>query len=456
MSQNHIHRLSVGVLAVMATILVLLFLLPPLSVEAVSEPPPENALVGAAMVCNIENNQTLYEKNLDARIYPSSSVKIMTGMLACRALRERQGEVVTITASMVNGVEGRRMNPPLAEGECLTIRSLLEAAIGGGYNDAASVVACLASGSIAAFIQEMNEEAARLGTKLTNYTNVTGLHDPAMSTSVRDVSIIAREAYRDDLYMEVSSADTYLVPATNIAPDRPFRNRNYLISSSDYLNGYCRGMNAGMTDEGGWCVVTVCERGGANNLCIVMCTQDGGEDAPIPAYTYTNELLAWANRAYAYRTVLAAGEVYDTSPVSLTGISKSEAELVPTTDLKIYLSSSAMVEEGALSYQTVIEGGKLSAPLRSGDVVGTVTVSYGGRVVGRADLTVTEDFDRNAFVGGMMAFRGYLTGRAFWITVPLFIVSLLLFLRATSGTHGRYGIRSARRRKRVRYKRRRY
>lgn len=452
MSPPRIFRLLIGFLSVV----VLLSCLSPLAVGAVSEPPPENASVGAAMVCNIENNQMLYEKNVDARIYPSSSVKIMTGLLACRALEERQEEVVTITAAMVDGVEGRRMSPPLCAGETVSIRSLLEAAIGGGFNDAASVLAVLTSGSVAAFVEDMNEEAARLGTLCTRYTNPTGLHDPAMSTSVRDVSIIAREAYRIDLYMEVSSSESYRMPASNLAPERPFRNRNYLISSNNYRNGYCRGMNAGMTDEGGWCVVTVCERGGANNLCIVMLAADAAAEAPIPAYTYANDLLAWSNRAYGYRTVLAAGTVYDTASVALTGISKSEAELIPVTDLKAYLPADALMEEGHLTYNVTLKDGKLSAPLAAGDTVGTVTVSYGGRVVGRADLTVNEDFDRNAFVGGMMAFRRYLTGRAFWITVPLFVVSLLIFLRATSGTGGRYGIRSARKRRKVRYKRRRY
>ena len=73
------------------------------------------------LLINLENNLTLQEKAADTLIYPSSSVKIMTGLLASRRLVDRLDEEVTLTAAMLSGVEGRRMNPPLAEGEVLTV-----------------------------------------------------------------------------------------------------------------------------------------------------------------------------------------------------------------------------------------------------------------------------------------------------------------------------------------------
>lgn len=415
------------------------------STASALEEAPASADVGVVLLINLENNLTLFEKEADTTIYPSSSVKIMMGLLACRALADRLDETVTVTAAMVAGVTGRSMH--LADGEKLMVRDLLYAAICGGYNDACSAVACLTSGSVSAFVEDMNREAQRLGTIHTRYTNPTGLHDPAMCTSARDVSIIAREAYGNDLYMKVSSARTYTIPATNCAEERLFSNRNALISDSsqNYYNGYCKGMNAGMTDEGGWCVVTVCERNGAANLCIVMRGLDVASGELIPAYVQTNRLLAWANRAYTYRTVLVAGETLDTLRVGMTGISKSKADLVPATDLKVYLPADTDAD-GQLTFQTILDSGELTAPLTAGQVVGVVTVSYGGRIVGKAPLTVTEDFGRSGFLGALMGFRDYLTSRPFFITLLLFAVMLLIYLRTTTGPGGRYGIRTARRR----------
>ena len=407
-TRRHCHgRRSFGLLLILALLLPLLVL--PARSEA--EAPPPDGDVGNVLLINLENNLTLFEKAADTAIYPSSSVKIMTGLLACRALSERLDEEVTITAAMLAGAEGRRMNPPLAAGETLKVRDLLYAAVCGGYNDAALVVACLSSGSVAAFVEDMNREAQRLGTVHTRYTNPTGLHDPAMATSVRDVSLIAREAYENRLYMQISSARTHWISATNVADERSFTNRNALISDSsqNYYNGYCAGMNAGMTDEGGWCVVTVCERGGAANLCIVMRGADVATGELVPAYVYTNRLLAWANRAYVYRTVLTSEDVLETRKVSMTGVSKSKADVVPLGELKVYLPVDADVES-ELTYTTVLTDGGLTAPLNAGEIVGTVTVTYEGRIVGKAPLTVTESFSQNGFLAALTGFRRYLTG----------------------------------------------
>ena len=430
-------------------------LLPALPARALEDPPPDGD-VRHVLLINLENNLTLFEKSADTPIYPSSSVKIMTGLLVCRALADRLDETVTVTAAMLAGAEGRRMIPPLADGEVMTIRDLLYAAICGGYNDAAQVVACLSSGSVAAFVEDMNREAERLNATSTRYTNPTGLHDPAMATSVYDVALIAREAYKDPLFMEISSARTHSIPATNVADPRSFTNRNALISDSslNYYNGYCRGMNAGMTDEGGWCVVTVCERGGAANLCVVMGGVDVASGELVPAYVYTNRLLAWAHRSYAYRTILTPHDILDTLPVAMTGVSKSKADIVPATELRVYLPADADVAAG-LAYSTIIENGSLTAPLAVGDVVGTVSVTYEGRVVGKADLTVTEDFTENGFLVGLMGFRAYLTSRPCLITVVVFVLLLTVYLRFVTGPGGRYGIRNTRRR-RVRYVKRKY
>ncbi len=421
--------------------------------ESVMPAAPNDDRMGAVLLVNLENNLTLCEKDADRKVYPSSTVKIMTGLLACRFLAGRLDEAVTVTGAMVSGVTGRSMH--LADGEVLTVRDLLYAAICGSYNDAACVLACLVSGSVAAFVSDMNTEAARLGAVSTVYTNPTGLHDPSMSTSARDLALLSREAYANELYMTIASERSYSIPATNASPERIFSNRNALISDSsqNYFNGSCRGMNVGMTDEGGWSLVTVSEKGGAHNLCILLGGAEAAEDELIPIYLYANRLFAWAHQNYRYRTVLTAGDAVETVSVGMTGISTSETRTVAATDLKVYLP--AHVDVATLTITTAYEGDELVAPLTAGQIVGIASVTYEGRVIGRADLAVTEDFARNGFLDGMMAFRTYLCSRAFLITVPVFLALLIPFLRMTAVRGGRYGIRSARRKK-IRYIKRRF
>ncbi|MBE6586001.1 MAG: D-alanyl-D-alanine carboxypeptidase, partial [Ruminococcaceae bacterium] len=297
-----------------------------------------------------------------------------------------------------------------------------------------------------AFVEYMNREAQILGATHTVYQNVTGLHDPSMVTTVRDTALVAREALNDSLFMSMASAHVHTIPATNASAERTMTNRNALISDTggQYYNGWCRGINAGMTDEGGWCVITLWEKNGVSNLSVVMKCADVAVGESIPAYTYTNRLLNWAGRAYGYRTVLTADRKIDTLPVAMTGTSKSKTDVFIPVDLKAYLPTHVELS-GNVTVTYYLDGDRLQAPLFEGQVVGHVTATYNGNVVATSPLVVMESFSRNGFLKMLTDFRQYLSGRSFIIAAVIFIVLLAGYLKYTTGPGGRYTTRNTRR-----------
>lgn len=439
-------RLCAGLLCV---VLMVLLTMPPAGADVL--PAPESREVGAACLICLDNNQILYEKDPGMTLYPASTVKIMTGLLACRSLAGRLDERVTLTSSMLAGVTGRSLQ--LAVGETLTVRDLLYAALCGSYNDACCALAVLVCGSQADFVSEMNREAARLGASDTRYVNVTGVHDDGMVTTLHDTVAVAREAYGDELYMTVTSASAYTIPATNASPERVIGNRNLLLSDTSqvYHNGWCRGMSAGMTDEGGWCVVTVYERAGASLLCVVMQGADVPSGVSVPAYLYVNSLLSWARSQYGLVEVISPGTVMDTVKVGLTGLSSSKTKLITADSLSVYLplGTDPAGLETSWAYTGKWADTGLTAPVMQGETVGYVTVRYGGEVVGTAPLTVSDSFSRNGFMGFMTGFRAYLGSRAFLITLISFCVLLALYIPLVRKSGGRYRTRtwSSRRRR---------
>lgn len=441
--QNNIRKIA-GCLAFLVLFSCFFILLSPLNISAAqtSTPPPEDQRVGAAYIYNIENCMLLYEKNQDMKIYPTATVKIMTGLLACEALSERTEEVITLTAPMLAGASGRNMG--LVVGEKLSVGDLLMATICGGYNDAACVVANLSAGSVAAFVEQMNQRAEVIGATSTHYTNVTGLHDPQMVTTIANTAIIALEAMKNSLYMDMAATHAYTIPQTNVADERLITNRNALVSDTagQYYNGYCQGMSAGMTDEGGWSVVTIWEKGSAKNLCLVMQGEDVAVGETIPAYAYANRLLSWASNNYTYRILLTEGQVLDTFPVYMTGTSKSKADITMPADLKVYLPSGVDLSVD-VSVTWHLHEKELTAPLSSGQEVGILTVMYDGEVIGTSPLIVTEDFERNGFLQLMEGMRNYLTSRTFIATAICFVVLLVIYLHWISGPGGRYTSRDA-------------
>lgn len=421
--------------------------LSPLQAAAEQAPAPTSTQVGAAYLCCLDTNAVLYQKNAQEVIYPAASVKIMAGLLACRLLQERVDDTVTLTSSMLAGVAGRSLH--LAEGETVTVRDLLYAALCGSYNDATTALAVICAGSVPAFVEQMNREASRLGADKTNYTNPTGLHDSAMMTTAADTALVAREAYGHPLYMEITSTNQYTIPATQLSEARTIYNRNLLLSdtSQNYRNGYCRGMNAGMTDEGGWSVITVCERGGVALLSVVMQGTDVATGQMIPAYTYTNALLSWARTSFGYRQVLSKGQTMDTLPVAMTGISSSRAKVVTSEALSVYLPLEVNPETD-LSISYVLDQGRLSAPLKAGERVGLVTVKYAGDVVGTVTLCVENDYAVNDFLTAMMGFRAYLTSRPFFASLGIFALLMFIYLRLWYRPAHRFGTRHTKKRPR--------
>ena len=75
----------------------------------------------------VESKKILAQKNLNATIYPASTVKLMTGLIAAEKLADRMEETVTVTRSMISGVDGTSMK--LSEGDRVRIIDLFYGAI---------------------------------------------------------------------------------------------------------------------------------------------------------------------------------------------------------------------------------------------------------------------------------------------------------------------------------------
>ena len=136
---------------------------------------------------------------MDERIFPTSTVKIMTGIVAIEALGNDLQKEVVITKEMLSQVAGNNIG--LKSGEVVTVEQLLYGTLVNSANDTAIALAYAAYGSVEAFVAKMNEKATWLGAYDTYYANPTGMHNDAMVTTVADTAAIAKYAYSLPLYM---------------------------------------------------------------------------------------------------------------------------------------------------------------------------------------------------------------------------------------------------------------
>lgn len=381
----------------------------------------------AIYLYSYEAKAVLYSKGEDLILPPASTVKIMTGIIACERLSSRLEEKVTITPEMLAGHDGTSMG--LEEGMTLSIKDLLYGTICGGNNDAAQAIAIICAGSLEGFVEEMNAYALKLGMQSTVYKNPTGLDAIGAQTSASDVAIISKKAIQNDLYKKISSTKSYDYTPENRAETRIY-NRNALISNysaENYLNDSASGLIGGGTDNAGYVLSTLFQKEGSSYLCIVMGAQADEEN--IYSYEIANEIFEKALESYSYANVLPAGEVISSLPVENALTTKSNLKIACVTEDDIF----AFIPNGTdfkkdLKYKPFFHNEELKAPISEGDVIGGVNVYLDGNFIGTSRIIASESVAESEFLRFMNEAKYFLISRYFLTFLAFLIPSLLALL----------------------------
>ena len=121
----------------------------------------------AAVLIENESGNILYEKNSTEKLYPASTTKIMTAILAIENCD--LDETAIVSQQAVDTVPSGYTNAGLVAGEEFTVEDLLYALMLASANEAANVLAEHISGTVEEFAELMNEKAIELGCENTNF-----------------------------------------------------------------------------------------------------------------------------------------------------------------------------------------------------------------------------------------------------------------------------------------------
>ena len=383
---------------------------------------PDSEKANAIYFYSYDSRSVLYSKNEKKLIAPASTVKIMTGLIACEKLAKRLDEQVLITQEMLSGRTGTTVG--LKEGMIVTVNDLLHGAICAGGNDATLILAILCSGSVDSFVEEMNRYALMLDMSSTVYKNPTGLDEDGAQTSIADVAILSKRAAKNELYVKVSSAKNHTINGTVIY------NRNALIShftATQYLNDKVSGLISGSTDNGGYVVSTFAEQGGMKYLCIVMgAEKEGGE---IYSYKIANSLINEAFAKYTRIKILNKGDVISTLPVdcALTTNKDVSIDCMIEEDVFAYLPKDTNPKKD-LEYRAYFHDDELSAPIEKDAILGGINVYHNGKLIGSARIISSDSVEENTFLTFMKQMKGFLISRYFLIFIGIALPSILILL----------------------------
>lgn len=168
--------------------------------------------LSATGLFSLNDEEVLYGRNIYKKIYPASTTKILTALVALKY--GDLDDVVTVSKTATKF-------PPAAslcgikEGDKLTLRELLYGLLIPSGNDAAVAIAEHISGSVENFAKLMNKEAYDIGATHTHFVNPHGLHDDNHYTTAYDLYLIFNQCIQYDEFIKIVSEIKHDMPVTN-------------------------------------------------------------------------------------------------------------------------------------------------------------------------------------------------------------------------------------------------
>lgn len=174
---------------------------------------PDPAGLHAAGLFDVEDGMVDFAYNLHDRLYPASTTKIMTALVALK--KGNLTDVVTVQADAdAANFAADEKTCGIKAGDQMTLGDLLHGLLMESGNDAAVAIADYIGGNSEQFAQMMNEEAQALMATKTHFLNSNGLHNENHYTTAYDLYLIFNECIKYDEFVDIINTAEYTANIT--------------------------------------------------------------------------------------------------------------------------------------------------------------------------------------------------------------------------------------------------
>lgn len=368
----------------------------------------------------------LFDADSQKRMFPASTTKIMTALVAMEALEAGEAALtdqVEITAAMLDGLDPDSSNMELVEGEVISFEHLLQGLLIPSGNDAAMAIAFRIAGSPEAYVERMNAKAAALGLKDTHFVNPHGLHDEDHYTTAADMAVMARAAMGYETFRDIVDIAHIKMPPTNKREkQRYYINTNGLLSTMRYTGYYYKGstgIKTGRTTEAGNCLVSSAQKNGMELIGVVFGGKEVGD-----SHLDTIRMLNYGFDNFESIQAVSKGEILGEIRVK-QGKAKDTVTLSAGGGVAVIVPKGT--EKDALEIRMNVPDA-LYAPLTKGQEVATVSILHQGQELGTGLLCADVDIERSVFWPVLALGEWLWSMTVVRILVYLFLAAIAVFV----------------------------
>lgn len=338
-------------------------------------------------------NTTLADHQADLRVNPGNSVLLMVLYTVEKAIDENhisRDSLITINNDALSIPPLNAARFYLEPNQKVSIENLEKAVAVMGANDAAVALAEGTYKTIDRFIEKMNENAQALGMKNTHYVSLIGTSDKGQYSSAKDTLILANALLNDCPELnDMWTAKTISNGVLN------HNNSNSFLWRTDSIKGLHRS-NFQMRS---WHSVIYYSRDyleadtrfSRELLAVVMGAESNSQNTDD-----TMKLVNWGADNYKTLLLYPALETIDRIPVELTDEAKVRVGV--RENVYVTLPRDAILQKGAKGFSAKVSKlDPLVAPIREGETIGEITISFNEKVVVKADLIALHDVQKSNF-----------------------------------------------------------
>lgn len=385
-----------------------------ITVEPLEEllPSPSLSAEGATVI-EQKTGKVLYGKDEHKRLYPASTTKVLTGLLAIEL--GNLDDLVTV-GDEINMVAWDGSKAGLVQNEEITLENLVYGLLINSGNDAANTIAVHIARKVSGkelgtqeaidyFSGLMNERAVKAGTLDSNFVSPHGYHDPNHYTTAYDLAMIGRAAMEHEFFRKVVATQAMDTTYWSNGQPRYWRSKDKLIKKDDpeYYE-YATGGKTGYTSKAGQCLISFASKDGLDLVSVVFkspTSQQWSDSRKLFGYGFSN---------FTYQQVLQKGSIVETLPVenfASDDWGSLAVEIASDDQGAVFRKQDIPEIERIIQWDESLLAPKkdntdilpkLMAPIEQGQVIGELTIMLKGEVIAKSPLTAVRDVKKKTVI----------------------------------------------------------
>lgn len=344
-----------------------------------------------AILYHLDTDEVLYEKESNERVSIASLTKIMTALVVVEHVDNLDERVMMNSQDFKGLVEQNAVQAGFQVNEKVTYRDLLYGLLLPSGADAAQALARLVAKDEIHFVTLMNKKAGQLHLKNTHFKNVTGLDSDNHYSTVKEVSILFKEALKNKDLKKIMTTKSY----------RTSNGRLFLRSTVlkyDSTIPYLQGGKSGTTSKAGLCLASIADLSGTQLLLV---TTGAPYDKRGPHHIEDAKVIYdYFQKNYGIQTIIKKGDVILTLKTQYA--KEDTVKFYMEKDIKIYLPNDYNKKDIIFKYDGI---DVIKPSMKKGKILGTLEVYYKDKKIESKNIILSQkvSFDVIKFINNHRA-----------------------------------------------------